>query len=125
MKSFILKSLVLTILIFLIGIALYSTILKQFYFRSLPVFVFVYLLATNLVHAYFLKNADSKGSRFNSQYMAASFLKMFFYLIIAIVFVILNKEIAKPFLINFLVLYVIFTIFEVYEISKAVRAKSQ
>lgn len=125
MKSFILKSLVLTILIFLIGIALYSTILKQFYFRSLPVFVFVYLLATNLVHAYFLKNADSKGSRFNSQYMAASFLKMFFYLIIAIVFVILNKEIARPFLINFLVLYVIFTIFEVYEISKAVRAKSQ
>jgi phosphatidylglycerophosphate synthase len=125
MKSFTIKSIILTILIFLIGVVLYSTALKQFYFRSLPVFVFVYLIATNLVHAYFLKNANSKGSRFNSQYMAASFLKMFFYLIVAIVFVILNKEIAKPFLINFLVLYVIFTIFEVYEISKAVRTKNE
>jgi hypothetical protein len=123
MKSFLIKSIVLSSIVFLIGALLYSTILKTYYFQSLPLFVLVFFVATNLVHAYSLKNAKTKGARFNSQYMAASFLKMFFYLVLAIVFVILNKEIARPFLINYLSLYVIFTIFEVYQISSAVRNK--
>jgi hypothetical protein len=56
--------------------------------------------------------------------MAVNYIKMFFYLLAAIVFVVLNKEIAKVFVANFLVLYIIYTIFEVNEFLKKIKQKS-
>jgi hypothetical protein len=57
--------------------------------------------------------------------MAVSFIKMFFYLAVAIVFVLFNKEVAKPFLLNFLLLYILYTFIEVYEFSKLVRQRGK
>lgn len=125
MKAFLIKSTVLTIIIFLLGTILYSTILKPYYLTVLPVFVLFFFAVTNLVHAYLLKIAVKAGSKFTSQYMAVSFIKMFFYLAVAIVFVIFNKETAKPFLLNFLLLYIIYTFIEVYEFSKLVRQRGK
>jgi hypothetical protein len=56
--------------------------------------------------------------------MAISFLKMFFYLAVAVVYALLNREYAKIFLANFLVLYAIYTTFEVMQFSKFVRQKN-
>ena len=125
MKAFFIKSAILTLLLFLLGTVLYTTLLKPFYLMVLPFMVLFFFAGTNLVHAYLLKIAINSGSRFTSQYMAVSFIKMFFYLAVAIVFVIFNKEIAKPFLLNFLVLYIIYTFIEVYEFSKLVRQRGK
>ncbi len=121
MKFFLVKSTVLTVIVLILGAILYSTVFNQLYRPILPgVLAFFYIL-TNLVHAYLLNIAGKSSSRFTSQYMVISFLKMFFYLAVVIVFVIINKEDAKIFLVNFLLLYVVYTIFEVYEISNFVR----
>lgn len=120
-KSFIIKSTFLSIIIFALGAIVYSTVFKQFYLFILPLMPAFFYIVTNLVHAYLLKIANKSSSRFTSQYMATSFIKMFFYLVVAIVYVIINKEGAKIFLANYLLLYVIYTAFEVVEISKVVR----
>jgi hypothetical protein len=125
MKAFFIKSSILTLIIFLVGTILFTTILKPYYLTVLPLTVLFFFAVTNLVHAYLLKIAVKSGSKFTSQYMAVSFIKMFFYLAVAIVFVILNKEIAKPFLLNFLLLYIIYTFIEVYEFSKLVRQRGK
>ena len=124
MKRFILQSTILTIIVFILGAVVYSTFLQQYYRLILPFTVLLFYLVTNLVHAYLLKIAVKSGSRFTSQYMAVSFLKMFFYLAVAIVYALLNREYAKIFLGNFLVLYAIYTAFEVLQISKFVRQKN-
>lgn len=121
MKSFIVKSTFLTILVFSLGAILYFTVLKTFYLNILPAMLVFFYLVTNLVHAYLLKIASKSSSRFTSHYMATSFIKMFFYLAVAIVFAVTNKDIAKIFLVNFLLLYVVYTTFEVVEFSKVVR----
>jgi len=121
MKRFIIQSTVLTIIVFIVGTIVYSTILQPYFGLVLPFLVLFFYLVTNLVHAYLLKIAVKSGSRFTSQYMAASFLKMFFYLTVAIVYALLNREYAKVFLANFLALYVIYTTFEVVLFSKFVR----
>lgn len=123
MKQFILKSTILTIIVFTLGAIVYSTILKQFYLSILPFAVLFFLIVTNLVHAYLLQIADKSSQRFSGKYMAASFLKMFFYLAVAIVYVVFNKENAKLFIANFLLLYIVYTGFEVYEFAKVVRLK--
>ena len=125
MKSFITKSSILTLLVLILGAVIYSTLLKPFYLAILPLAVALFYIGTNLVHAYLLKISLSSGSRFTSHYMAASFSKMFFYLAVAIVYAFINKEDAKIFLLNFLLLYVVYTTFEVVEFSKIVRQKNK
>jgi len=125
MRRFILKSTILTAIVFTLGAIIYSTVLNQFYRQILPVFVLIFYVVTNLVHAYLLKIAGKSNSKFSSQYMAASFLKMFLYLAIAIVFVIFNKENAKIFIANYLLLYILYTGFEVYEFAKVVKQESK
>lgn len=124
MKKFIIKSTFLTIIILMVGAIVYTTIFKPFYLSILPLVLIFFYTVTNLVHAYLLMIAAKSDSRFTSKYMATSFMKMFFYLVVAIAYIISNKENAKIFLFNFLLLYVIFTIFEVIEFSKVVRQKN-
>lgn len=123
MKAFLIKSTILTLIVLLIGTVVYSTFLKQYYHFLLPLTLLFFYCATNLVHAYLLKVAVSSGTRFSSKYMAINFIKMFFYLIIAVVVVMLNRDIAKVFLANFLLGYLIFSTFEVVHLSKFIRQK--
>jgi len=124
MKRFIIQSTVLTIIVFIVGTIVYSTILQPYYRLVLPFTVLFFYLVTNLVHAYLLKIAVKSDARFTSQYMAVSFLKMFFYLMVAIVYAFVNREYAKIFLANFLLLYVVYTTFEVLLFSKFVRQRN-
>jgi hypothetical protein len=124
MKQFFIKSTILTLILFLLGSIFYSTVLKSFYIAVLPFALLFFYLTTNLVHAYLLRVAGGSGSRFSSQYMAVSFLKMFFYLAVAIVYVILDRGNAKPFIAVFLLLYVAYTVFEVIEFLKVVKQKN-
>ena len=125
MKSFITKSSILTLIVFILGAVLYNSLLKPYYLEILPVAVVLFYVVTNLVHGYLLKISISAGSRFTSHYMAASFIKMFFYLAVAIVYAVLNKKGAKIFLVNYLLLYAVYTTFEVVEFSKVVRQKNK
>lgn len=125
MKTFIAKSSILSVIILILGAILYSTLLKPFYLTILPVAVALFYVVTNLVHAYLLKISVSSGSRFTSWYMAISFTKMFFYLAVAIIYAIIFRDEAKIFLVNFLILYAVYTIFEVAEFSKVVRQKDR
>jgi hypothetical protein len=83
-----------------------------------------FFLATNLVHAYLLRIAGKDMPKFTTRYMALSFLKMLFYLVVAVVFIYISKDQVKPFLINYLSVYVGFTILEVAEISRVVKINS-
>lgn len=121
MKQFFFKSTVLSLIVGLLGTILYLTVFKAYYLSVLPLVLVFFYLITNLVHGYLLKISAKSGSGFTSKYMAISFLKMFFYLAAAIVFVILNRDQAKPFIVNFLLLYIVYTVFEVNEFLKVVK----
>ena len=124
MKKFILQSTILTIVVLVLGAILYSTYLNSYYQSVLLFVVLFFYLATNLIHTFLLKIAVKSGSKFTSQFMAINFGKMFFYLAVAVVYALLNREYAKIFLANFLVLYAIYTTFEVMQFSKFVKQKS-
>ncbi len=125
MKPFFIKSSILSIIIFIIGYLSYSTWLKEYYHILLPIILIFFYVSTNLVHAYLLRIAVNSGTRFTSKYMAINFIKMFAYLLLAIVIAFSVKEYAKIILINFLIGYIIFSAFEVVQFSKFVRQKKE
>lgn len=121
MKPFIIKSALLTLAVLILGGVLYATVFKVFYLQVLPFLLVFFFGVTNLVHAYLLKSAGKSGAKFTAQFMAASFIKMFFYIVVAVVYVILERENARVFIINYLLLYVVYTIFEISELRKVVK----
>lgn len=123
MKRFLIQSSILTIILLALGIFAYSTFLSAYYHLLLPLTLIFFYLTTNLVHAYLLKIAVDSGNRFGSKYMAVNFIKMFFYMAVAILVAFLNREYARVFLLNFLFVYLIYTTFEVVQITKFVRQK--
>lgn len=123
MKKFFLQSTALTASVVATGAILYTTFLAEYYKPVLLFAVLFFFVATNIIHSFLLKIAVKSGSRFSSHYMAISFLKMFFYLLVAVIYALINREFAKIFLANFLMLYVIYTTFEVIQFSRFVRGK--
>jgi len=123
MKRFLVRSLVLALAFFVAGLILYTTVIPQYYLNILPAVLIFFFLTTNLVHAYLLRIAGKDMPKFTSHYMASGFLKMMFYLAVAIGFAIVSRGQVKPFLINYLAVYVGFTILEVAEISRVVKMK--
>jgi hypothetical protein len=121
MKQFVIKSTVLTFIVLTLGAIVYSTVFKSYYLSVLPFAVLFFYAVINLVHAWLLKISEKSSARFTSRYMAVSFLKMFFYLACAIVYVIFDRLNAKIFIANFLLLYLVYTSFEVYEFAKVIR----
>ncbi|MFY9150722.1 MAG: hypothetical protein WAO52_01815 [Prolixibacteraceae bacterium] len=124
MKQFLLKSTFLTFIVFGLGSILYLTVLKPYFLAVLPFLLLFFYAVTNLVHAYLLKIAGKSSAKFTSQYMATSFIKMFFYVAVAVIYVIFNRENSKIFIANFLLLYTVYTVFEVYEFLKVVKQMS-
>ena len=125
MKRFFIQSTILTAVVFVVGAILYSTALKPYYHILLPLTLLFFYCTTNLIHAYLLKVAVNSGSRFTSKYMAVNFIKMFSYLIIAVIVAFSVREYAKIFLVNFLVGYIIFTAFETMQFARFVRQKKE
>ena len=107
-----------------IGYVLYTEVIPEHYQIALPVALFFFYIVTNIVHVYLLGIADKNMSKFTARFMGSSFLKMFAYLIFGIVFALLNREMAKVFLANFLVMYLCFSVLEVYEITRVVKRKN-
>jgi hypothetical protein len=124
MKKFLVKSTLLLIAIYAAGGLIYSIILPQFYYNFLWLIPFFFYLTTNLVHAYLLQLVIKANSTFASKHMAISFLKMFFYLGMAIVYLLNQPNHSKVFIVNYLILYATFSVLEVSEFSKFVRNKN-
>lgn len=124
MKRFLIRSALLAIAFFVIGWIVYSQILPQYKMDIFPFILIFFFLATNLVHAYLLRIAGKDIAKFSTRYMATSMLKMFFYLLVAIAYIMISQEQLKLFLINFLIMYAGFTILEVAEISRVVKIKN-
>jgi hypothetical protein len=65
------------------------------------------------IHAGLLRMKEIRFARFVNAFMIASFVKLFLYLIVVVGYVLLNRADTLPFILSFLVLYIIFSVFEV------------
>jgi hypothetical protein len=79
---------------------------------TLPFLFFLFFATTLLVHYILLKGSEKRYSKFVNYYMLTTFLKLVFYMIIMVIYALLNKADAIAFIICFFILYMAYTIFE-------------
>ena len=116
LKKFIIKGIIISLILFIAGFFLFITILKEYFSFSFPVLLLAMLLITVLFHRYLVRSAEGNNRKFPIKFLSATGIKMGLYLILIILFIVFDRENAIPFLLVFLIIYVIFTTFEVVSV---------
>jgi len=113
LKKFITLLFILTIVIYTCGITLFNTILKDYYFGGflfIPVLFFGITLA---VHIHLIRISQRDLKKFIPRFIGTIGIKIGLYFALIIVYLLIDRNHAVPFLISFLIMYLIYTIFEI------------
>ena len=110
---FLKKLLIFTIILALAGYFITFLLPDNYVTPTLPYLYVFFFAITLVVHYILLKLAEKKTPAFINFFMLVTFGKLIFFLTIILVYALLNRTDAIPFIIAFFILYVCFTVFEV------------
>lgn len=111
--DFLKKLLIYTSILALAGLAVTVVIPKEFISPALPHLFFFFFSITLIVHLVLIKVSGKSSNNFINYFMLLTFGKLLFFLTIILIYALLNRSDAVPFIISFFILYVCFTTFEV------------
>lgn len=121
LKKFIIRGIIISLILFITGFFLFITILKEYFSFSFPVLLLVIFLITVLFHRYLIRSIGESNKKFPVKFLGATGIKMGFYIILIIMYVVFDRENAVPFLLVFMIIYLIFTIFEVVSVLDYIK----
>lgn len=124
LKKFISRGALISLILLIAGGILFTTLLKEYFSFSLPVLLLVIFFTTVLFHRYLVYNSEKEGRKFPAKFMVVTGIKMGFYLLIIIVYVLIKTENAIPFLICFIVFYIIFSVFEIVSFVNYIKSSN-
>ena len=120
-RDFVIKLLLLTIAVGVIGAALFFTVLKEYYLSVFPYLLVLFTLLTYSNHTILTKTLKDKPQKFTYVFMGVSAAKLFLMLIAIVVYLLIRRETVIPFLVGTFLLYLVFTFFEVKTLLRLVQ----
>lgn len=115
-KKYALNAMIFTIIVALLSFMI-TFLLPESYITPALYYLILFFFSVNLVVHYLLRKSEKKKfRRFISNYMLATFLRFFLFLIVIIAYVFINRPDAVPFIITFFIFYVIYSVHEVITI---------
>ena len=123
---FVLSLSLFSLVIILAGLVIFNYLLTE---NTLTTFSFVFAcllfhVVILIVHYVLLKSSEQRAQNFVRNFIATTFLKLLTYLLILVIFILLNRENVKAFIITFLILYLSYTVFETIAIIKFFKKRS-
>ncbi len=116
MKKYIQNLLVVVLIITVLSWLVFSKIVPQYYLPVYPFIVLFYVVTSVLLFAYQLRLAEKDLGKFTRSIMLITFVKLILYSALAIVYIAIDTENAKIFVVCFMSLYAVFTVFEVFSL---------
>jgi uncharacterized membrane protein YkgB len=105
-------------LIGVVGVILLLLLPANFFSPALPFLILFFMGMTIFVYTMLVKTFETRFARFVSFFMIATAGKLLICITVVIIYVLLNKQDALPFLASFFILYILYTIFEVTALLK-------
>jgi hypothetical protein len=103
----------LTIVTVFGGYFLFSRVLYSPMANVYPFLAFFVAGVTLLVHIIMVRAVKERPQKFVNLFMLANTAKLFGYLTIMVIFALLKKDLAVPFVLSFFCLYIIYTFYDV------------
>ena len=123
MKRFLLQLCLLSIITG-IGIWVWNTYSpEQKQLNDLWLILIFFMALTAIIHFFLIRSGENKPTQFIRNFMGATALKLFIYLLIMVAYRFLKPSGAVVFLVAFLIHYLIFTVFEVFSILNYFKKK--
>jgi len=119
--KFIIKIGLLTLIIFVIAMVLFSTVLKPFYLAVFPVQLLLIALVTTAGHLWIIKSSKENTLKFTTAFMGSATLKLMIYLFFILIYLWTDRSQVIPFTLTFMILYIVYTIFEVVEVLSFIK----
>ena len=116
--GFIKTTIVTTIIVMVISFIIFANISPWHYPPVFPYLLAFFVAATLLVYHFMLKALEKRPARFVNVFLLTTMLKLLVYMIFMVIYALLNREYARPFVVSFFLLYIIYTIIEVVSILK-------
>ncbi|MEI6576458.1 MAG: hypothetical protein WCO63_09805 [Bacteroidota bacterium] len=113
LKSLLSRYIVFTVIVAVLAFGISMFLPMRMRTPALPFLIPFFLILGVGIHSSLLKMKEERFARFVNAYLVASFLKLFVYLIVLMVYDYINRKDAIPFSITFLVLYIAYSVFEV------------
>jgi hypothetical protein len=120
-KTFVRKLTVFSAIIAAIATTLYFLLPVGMVTQAMPFILIFFMAHTLLFHKMATKVIEKNLRRFTNFYMISTIARLFLFLIIMILYSLLNPKDAKYFIVCFFVFYVLFTFFELYIILPQLR----
>lgn len=117
-RKFTLNLFLLTVLITITGWILFRTVLTDQYFKGFLFLPFLFFGITIALHIYLIKSSQKEIIKFTPRFMGATGIKMLIYIILMVIYLLIDRNHAVSFLICFLICYLIYTAFEIISILK-------
>jgi hypothetical protein len=118
LKQLIVFSLLLVSVAVVLFFLLPGTFITPALFFLFPFFISVTLISANIL----IRSARKKFIRYLNVYMLTTLVKLILYVLVMVVYILLNKQDVIPFFVTFLILYLLYTIFEVVWLVKFFKA---
>jgi hypothetical protein len=108
-----------------VAIILYFFLPRQMITPVLP-YLFFFFTAISLISYYILLGSlNAKMSRFVNAFLLSTIVKLIIYIGVMIIYVLMNRLDAVPFMIAFFILYLLYTVFEVVHMIALTRNHGQ
>ena len=113
LRAFVRTLLITTLVIAVVSVIVFSVIPSWHYPPVFPFLLAFFFFATLVVYHFMLKAMEKRPARFVNIFLMTTMIKLFAYMAVMVTYALLNREGARPFIVAFFVLYIIYTIIEV------------
>ncbi|MEN8224075.1 MAG: hypothetical protein ABFS05_01845 [Bacteroidota bacterium] len=110
-----------TLIVVVVSLIIFSIMPAWHYPPVYPFVVGLFFLITLVVYHFMIKALETRPARFVNIFLLTTMLKLLLYMVIMVIYALLNREVARPFIISFFILYIIYTIIEVVSLLKVNR----
>jgi hypothetical protein len=116
MRNFLRNLVVFSALLSVIAVGLVLVLPGSFISRSLPFLFLFFMGVTYISYSILVKSARNRFLRFVNYYLLLTAAKLVLFILIIVIYILVNKKDAVPFVLSFFILYVCYSIFEVVQI---------
>jgi len=109
---------VVTLIVIALSFVIFSIIPAQHYPSVYPFLLAFFFIATLVVYHFMLRALEKRPARFVNIFLLTTMLKLLLFMVVMVVYALLNREVARPFVVSFFLLYIIYTVMEVISILK-------
>ncbi|MBI9034132.1 MAG: hypothetical protein JEZ03_06655 [Bacteroidales bacterium] len=91
---------------------------QQYISPALPYIFLFYFIVSGLILNFLSKSIGDGARKFTPRFLGTVTFKLLFYLMVMVIYALLNKEDAIPFILAFAVYYLLYTVFDIMLVLK-------